>query len=65
LNAGQVWRLRLGFGMLRFQVSGGAEVFHASVKVLRRHRFGALPEAEGLRRTGHLWVEGYLATPVG
>lgn len=41
------------------------EVFHASVQVLRRHRFGALPEAEGLRRTGHLWVEGYLATPVG
>ena len=40
-------------------------VFQASVHVVRRHRFGALPEAEGMRQLGHAWAEGLAATPVG
>ena len=41
------------------------EVFHAAMDVLRRHRFGSLPESEGYRQLGHAWAEGFAGTPVG
>lgn len=40
-------------------------VWHACVDVARRHVFGALPEQEGFRKLGNLFMEGYYQTLIG
>ncbi len=40
-------------------------VWHACLEVARRHAFGELPEAEGYRRMGHRFIEGWFETIIG
>ncbi len=40
-------------------------IWHACLEVARRHAFGSLPEAEGYRRMGHRFIEGWFETIIG
>ncbi|HZI16733.1 MAG TPA: DUF2378 family protein [Myxococcus sp.] len=54
-----------GYDLKRPQSRYPTHVWHACLEVARRHAFGSLPEAEGYRRMGHRFIEGWFETIIG
>jgi uncharacterized protein (TIGR02265 family) len=54
-----------GYDPARPELRYPTRVWHACVEVARRHLYPQLPEAEGFRTLGHVFMEGYYQTLIG